>query len=426
MQSPATTGMPDAERLRNENEQLRRILDVARYMAITNDLDVLLGTIVEATCDVLDCDRATIFLYDAGTRELYSRVAKGVEAIRFLADKGIAGQAAQERACINVPDAYADSRFNPEVDKKTGYRTRNLLTFPLENIRGDLIGVLQALNKKDAPFSSADEELARVLSAQAGVALERGRLLEEFAEKQRMQNDLEVARGIQQGLFPKSNPILEGYEIAGWNRSADETGGDAYDFIPLDDGRLAILLADATGHGIGAALVIAQGRSLLRAMLSVTHDLQTVVAGVNDLLAEDLDDDRFVTAFIGILDPESNTLEYISGGQGPLIMIGPDSVDNRNANAMPFAVMPGMKYDLPECFEFAPGSRLVLMTDGFYEAADPNQAQYGEERAIEFMQEHAEMPLVDLIEALHADIAKFTRGCPQADDLTAVLIRRNC
>ena len=425
MQTPAAAAMTDTQRLQNENEQLRRILDVARYMAITNDLDVLLGTIVEATCDVLDCDRATIFLYDAETNELYSRVAKGVEAIRFPADMGIAGQAAQQRACINVPDAYADSRFNKEVDKKTGYRTRNLLTFPLENIRSDLIGVLQALNKKDVPFSNEDEELARVLSAQAGVALERGRLIEEFAEKQRMQHDLEVARGIQQELFPKSNPVVEGYEIAGWNRSADETGGDAYDFIPLDDGRLAILLADATGHGIGAALVIAQGRSLLRAMLSVTQDLQTVVAGVNDLLGEDLDDDRFVTAFIGILDPKSHTIEYISGGQGPLIMLGPEGVDNRNANAMPFAVMPGMKYDLPECFEFAPGSRLVLMTDGFYEAADTNQEQYGEERVIEFLQQHAELPLMDLIEALYAEIAKFTQGCPQADDLTAVLIRRN-
>ena len=417
--------MADLEQLQHENEHLRRILGIARSMAVTNDLDVLLGTIVEATCEVLHCDRATIFLYDAETNELYSRVAKGVEAIRFPADKGIAGQAAQERACVNVPDAYADARFNPEVDKQTGYHTRSLLTFPLENIQGALIGVLQALNKTDRPFGEEDEELARALSAQAGVALDRGRLLEECAEKQRMQHDLDVARGIQQSLFPKENPVVQNYEVAGWNRSADETGGDAYDFIPLQDGRLAIFLADATGHGIGAALIIAQGRSLLRAMLSVTQDLPTIAAGVNNLLAEDLDDDRFVTAFIGILDPRTHRVEYISGGQGPLILVSPAAVESRIADAIPFAVMPGIEYDPPLRFELSPGATLVLLTDGFYEAVNADGEHFGEERAVEFVKREATVPLPRLINGLHVDIEKFTQGGKQADDLTAVLIRRN-
>lgn len=416
--------MSDSMQLQRENEYLRRILEIARYMAVTNDLDVLLGTIVEAACEVLECDRATIFLYDPVTNELFSRVAKGVDAIRFPADKGIAGQAARERACVNVPDAYADPRFNPGVDRKTGYRTRNLLTFPLENIQGDLIGVLQALNKNAGPFTESDEELARALSAQAGVALERGRLIEEFADKQRMQRDLEVARGIQQALFPKRAPSVPGYEIAGWNRSADETGGDAYDFIKLPDGRLAVFLADATGHGIGAALVIAQARSLLRALLSVTQDLPAVAAGVNNLLAEDLDPERFVTAFIGVLDPKRHVMEYISGGQGPLILLDGAGVDRRPANAVPFAVMPGMNYGVPPKFEFAPGAALVLLTDGFYEAANSANEQYGEKRAIEFIRRHDNLPLTDLIEALHADIVEFTAGQKQADDLTAVVARR--
>jgi sigma-B regulation protein RsbU (phosphoserine phosphatase) len=414
--------MSDPQR---ENENLRRILDIARYMAATNDLDALLGTIVEATCEVLDCDRATIFLYDAATEELYSRVAKGVDAIRFPADRGIAGQAAKERACVNVPDAYADNRFNPEVDKETGYRTRNLLTFPLENIQGHLIGVLQALNKAHGPFTKEDEELARVLSAQAGVALDRGRLLEEYAEKQRMQHDLDIARRIQQALFPKRNPTVAGYDIAGWNRPADETGGDAYDFITLDNGRLAVFLADATGHGIGAALVIAQCRSLLRAMLSVTQDLPRIATSVNELLVQDLADDRFVTAFIGILDAQAHTIDYISGGQGPLLLLSPDGVENRVADELPFAVAPGIEFGGPQRFEFVPGATLALLTDGFYEAANPQDEQFGEQRVVEFVQQKAAAPLVALIADLHAEIERFTQGRKQADDLTAVLIRRN-
>jgi len=414
--------MPDLQR---ENANLRRILEIARQMATTTDLDALLGMIVEAACEVLDCERATIFLYDPQRDELYSRVARGVEEIRFPADRGIAGQAARQRCCINVRDAYADCRFNPEIDRKTGYRTCNLLALPLENIRGDLIGVLQALNKRGGCFDGADEELARALSAQAGVALDRGRLLEEYAEKQRMQRDLDIAREIQQGLFPRRNPLIAGYELAGWNRPADETGGDAYDFVSLDDGRLAVLLADATGHGIGAALVVAQCRALLRAMLSVTTDLRVVAARVNRLLSEDLTANRFVTAFLGVLDPHSHRLEYVAGGQGPLLMVSPRGVESRPASELPFAVAPEISYDPPEQFDFEPGSTLALLTDGFYEAVNPADEQFGEARVAAFLRQRGTMPLDRLVAELYAEVQRFTQGRPQADDLTAVLIRRD-
>lgn len=411
-------------RLQQENENLRRILDVARYMAVTNDLDVLLGTIVEATCEVLDCERATIFLYDRDPDELYSRIAKGVDAIRFPANKGIAGTAAKQRTIVNVPDAYADERFNREIDRKTGYRTRNLLALPLENLQNELIGVLQALNRRGRAFDAGDEELARVLSAQAGVALDRGRLLEEYAEKQRMAHDLDIARQIQQDLFPRTDPVVDGYEIAGWNKSADETGGDCYDFIPLRDGRLAILLADATGHGIGAALVISQCRSLFRAMLSVTDDLQQIAAAVNNLLEHDLAEDRFVTAFIGLLDPHAHRLDYISGGQGPLVLVSGSDADSRGANAPPFAVVPEMVYSELDSFSFAPSATLVLLTDGFYETTNQSAELFGEERAIEFIRERSDQPLTALIHDLHDRIQEFSAGARQADDLTAVLVRR--
>jgi sigma-B regulation protein RsbU (phosphoserine phosphatase) len=407
-----------------EIADLRRILDVARHMAVVNDLDVLLGTIVEAACEVLGCERATIYLYDSERRELYSRVAKGIDAIRFPADRGIAGAAATARACVNVPDAYADARFNPEFDRKHGFRTRNLLAIPLENLDGDLIGVVQAINKRGAAFDPDDEALAEALSAQAGVALERARLLEQYAEKQRMQRDLDLARSIQQGLFPKRDPHVSGYEIAGWNRPADETGGDCYDFIPLPDGRLALLLADATGHGIGAALVIAEARSLVRALLSVTDDLARVAVAVNRLLAHDLAGDRFVTAFLGVLDPVRNCVEYVSGGQGPLLLVTREEAVQRPANALPFAVLDELDQVEIGRFDLAPGATLVLLTDGFYEAGDPLGELFGEARVISFIQGRAAEPLGDTIVALHDAIQRFTRNAPQADDLTALLVRR--
>jgi len=402
---------------------LQRLLAITRQMAATTDLTQLLQTIIEATVEVLACERATIFLYEKKTDELYSLVATGAESIRFPADQGIAGAAARERRVVHVPDAYADPRFNREIDKKTGFRTRQLLTFPLENLEGELMGVLQALNKRSGAFALEDEEMARILSAQAGVALHRYALLEEYAEKQRMARDLELARKIQTQLLPDRSPSIEGYEIAGWNRSADETGGDCYDFIELADKRHGILLADATGHGIGAALVIAQCRSLTRAMLSLTEDLSRVALHVNRVLSHDLMDDRFVTAFVGLLDAQRHRLDYFSAGQGPLLFVSGDRVERRTASGIPLAVVDDLECD-SEHYEFEPGATAILLTDGFFETANVTGDLFGDERVIEIVRSNAQMPLDTLIQTLHDAVQRYSDGAKQADDLTAVLIRR--
>lgn len=394
-------------------------------MAVTPDLDTLLRTIVDASCEIMECERATIFLYDAPRDELFSRVAKGEAGIRFPADRGIAGSAAKQRACVNVPDAYADARFNREVDKKTGFTTRNLLSVPMENLEGALIGVMQLLNKREGAFDGTDEEHALALAAQAGVAIDRGRLIEEYAEKQRMSRDLELARGIQMALFPKKNPEIAGWEIAGWNKSADETGGDCFDFFSLADGRMAIFLADATGHGIGSALIIAQARAALRAVLTSTQDLSQVTAAVNRLLATDLSDDRFVTAFIGILDPKAHKLDYISAGQGPLLFVSAAGCDTRGANGLPLAVMEDIEFNRIGTYRFEPGDTLVLLTDGFYESTNRADEQFGEQRVADLVRDGTKSTLTEIINKMHESVLQFVQGLPQGDDLTAVLVRRN-
>lgn len=403
--------------------RLTRLLEVARGMAATTDLDVLLTVIVGAAMDVLECERATIFLYDSERDELYSRVAAGAGEIRFPATVGVAGAVAQTRKVLNIPDAYADARFNRDVDRKTGFRTRNLLTVPLENLNGELMGVLQGLNKTTGPFADEDEEMAAVLGAQAGVALHRARLLEEYAVKQRLARDLDIARTIQRAYLPESNPTIDGYDVAGWNRSADETGGDCFDFIALPDGRWAVMLADATGHGIGAALIVVQFRAALRALLTTTHDVAEVAARVNDLLSDDITEGRFVTAFLGVFDPAAHRIEYVSAGQAPLLLIGTDGVASRDATGFPLAIMPGAEFGV-ESWDLTPGSTFLLLTDGFYEAADPEGELLGDARVAEFVRARPDLPAKELIGALLAEVERFSAGAPQADDLTAVVIRR--
>ena len=299
------------------SSELAALLDVSRRLGATTELTPLLEQVVSAATGVLDCERGTVFLYDTAKHELYSRTATGASDIRFSADRGIAGACVCSGTVINVPDAYADPRFNRDIDRQTGFKTRNMLAFPLRNHAGDLVGVLQVLNKREGEFTKRDEELATILSSLTGVAVQRQILIDEYTEKQKLERDLALARRIQQSTLPARRPEATGFDIAGFNEPADATGGDCFDYLPYPDGRIGLLLADASGHGIGPALIVAQCRAMVRALMSTGLEMTEVLEQVNTLLTDDLPDGMFVTAFAGVLQPDTGVVEYISAGHGP-------------------------------------------------------------------------------------------------------------
>jgi len=410
---------------------LEHLLDVAGRLGATVELDPLLEAIAAAATTVLDCERATVFLLDAGSQELYSRLATGnagspISEIRFPVSRGIAGEVARTGSVVTLPDAYADPRFNPEFDRKSGYRTRTILACPLVGYDGTVVGVLQVLNKRSGPFGGRDAEMVRFLGTQAGVAIQRQMLLEQFAEKQRIQRDLSIARDIQQGLLPREQPVVEGFDIAGWNQPADETGGDSFDFLPLDDGRLAIALADATGHGIGAAMVMAETRALFRALVTQNGNLAEVMPRVNALLCMDLPEGKFNTAFFGLLAPAQHRVAFLSAGQGPILAYSAASgeVSELDTHGLPLGMMADADYDPITTLEMAPGDVLVLLTDGFYEWDRPDGEQFGTARMAAILQQHHALPAAEFIRLAYEAVIEFSAGTKQGDDLTAVVVRR--
>jgi len=422
-----TGGTDDARRIRD----LERILDAARAIGATVDLDVLLGRIADAATAVLDCERATVYLLDAARGELCSRVATGtagspVREIRFPVGKGIAGGVAATGAAVNIPDPYADPRFNAEFDRQSGFRTTSLLTLPLTGHDGATVGVLQALNKRGGPFTPRDEALLATLSVQAGVAIERQGLLEAAAVQQRMRRDLEVAREIQQALLPRTPPEMPGWDVAGWTRPADETGGDCYDWLRLADGALALLIGDATGHGIGPALISSEARALVRGTVTQTTDLARLVPHVNDLLGEDLREGTFVTAFIGLLDPRDGRIDYTSAGHGPILEFdaATGAITEHPTHGTPLGLFPGMEYDPPSRIELEPGDMLLLFTDGFLEWSRADGEQFGPERLAEVVRRLRDRPAAEIIAAVYEAVVAFAAGTPQADDCTAVIVKR--
>jgi phosphoserine phosphatase RsbU/P len=414
--------LPD---IREQLSDLKGVLSVARELGATTDLRAVLSHIERAARSVMDCERASVFLYYAGTDELCTYVATGVEGLRIPASRGICGEALRTRRPINVPDAYADPRFNPQVDVQTGYRTRNLLTLPLMGVDDRVVGVLQMLNSLRGGFGEWDEQLAVTLAAQAGAAIQREMLLEQYAAKQKLENDLAIARSIQQQLLPEGPPEVDGFDIAGWNKPADQTGGDIYDFMHLEDGRLAVIIADATGHGIGPALVIAECRALLRATTCFTDDTNRIMTLVNKLLFEDLAADRFVTCFFGLLDPRNRTLRYCSAGHGPLLFFrsSNEEIVEYSATGMPLGIVGEMDFASVEPIIFQPGDMMVLVTDGFFEWLGLNSEQFGMDRLIETINRNKSRPSVELIEALYQSVLEYGVGTSQQDDLTAVVLK---
>lgn len=410
-----------------KEKDLGRILEIARRMGSERDLDPLLELILGETCNLVEAERASLFLYDAATDELYSKIAQGSEIgeIRFPASKGIAGFVATKKACVNIPDAYSDPRFNPEPDKQTGWRTRNILGCPMLDLDGNLVGVLEVLNKRGGQFTTYDEYVLAVVGSQAGVALDRARLQLEYKAKIEIERDLMVARRIQQALLPKEIPTLPCFDIAGWSEPADQTGGDIYDLFALKTGHVGFLLGDATGHGIGPALMISETRAAVRAMAAHSVDLALILSETNRLLVQDAPDGRFVTLFAGLIACGGNEVCYSSAGQGPTFLLreGGRRIDTLEATGLPLGIMEGSQWPVHR-LDMADGDVLLVVSDGIVECMNPSRAMLGNDALIEVVTQHLDRSAAEITAAIAELTETFAAGSPFLDDRTAIVIKR--
>ena len=405
---------------------LELILSVTRGLAAPFELTALLKEVTGAAQRVLRAERASVWLHDADAGELVVRVADDIHGIRIPVGKGLVGACARDRTLVNVPDCYADPRFDASTDRRTGFRTRCSLTLPLIDHQDALVGVMQVINRHDGVFDADDEALAQALAAQCAVALARARMTEAVIEGERLRQELELARVVQTSTLPATMPQVPGYDLHGEFLPAEATGGDTFDLAPIDQG-LLIVVGDATGHGIAPALAVTQMHAMLRMALRLGADLETAFRHVNDQLARTLPDGRFVTAFIGLLDPIAHRLRFLSGGQGPILHFRADagSITGYGATSFPMGAMPLSTLRPATEFEMAPGDILAVLSDGIYEYEDPEGAQFGRERVEGVLHEGQSQSAAALGERMLAAARVFARGAPQADDITMVFVRRN-
>ena len=404
---------------------LEPILAVAAKLAAPFDLTTMLREVVRAAMHVLEAERATVWLYDAKADELLLEVATDVDPIRVPAGMGLVGSCAKNRLLINVRDCYADARFDPSMDKRTGYRTRCMLTLPLIDHKDLLVGVMQVLNKADGVFESADEHVATVLAAQCAIALQRVRMTEALIEGEKMRRELEMARVVQMSTLPATMPSVPGYDVYGTFRPADLTGGDTFDLALIDQG-LLVVLGDATGHGIAPALSVTQMQAMLRMAFRMGADLETAFVQVNNQLSTYLADDRFVTAFIGLLDPAAHRMRFHSGGQAPIVFFEAASgtFTRHKPTSFPLAAMALKSLRPAVAVDMKPGDLMVLLSDGIYEYRNARDEEFGEKRVEDIVRAHHGKSAAELAAILLGSVQAFAGNAMQEDDMTVVLVKR--
>jgi len=415
-----------------EVRNLNALLDVAKALGAEMQLDNLLPVIISKTTEVIDAERSSLFIYDEDTNEMWSKVAEGMDSkeIRFPVGVGIAGDVAKTLKTVNIPDAYKDDRFNPAFDKETNYRTKSILCMPMLNNEGALVGVVQVLNKKDGSrFDDKDESLLEALSVQAGVAIQRARLLEAFVEKQRIQESLKLAADIQMGMLPKDFPAFpkrDDFDLFASIIPAKEVGGDFYDFFLIDDDHLCFVIGDVSGKGVPAALFMAVTKTHVAASTIPGTEPSDILIRANDELCKENDQGMFCTIFYGILNTKTGEVRYSNGGHNPPYLVHADGSNEQleGTEGIALGVMDGMDFGV-NTLTLGKGEAIYLYTDGVNEAMDDDGNEYSYERLEEFLKKSKGQSTTDIVNGSLDDVRGFVKNAEQSDDITVLTVRYN-
>ena len=418
----------DAELLfstRQTLSKLNTLVEASKALTSTLDLLELLGRILDVAKTQTRAERGTIFLVDDRTEEIWSLIAHGLEReiIRLPLGKGIAGHVAKTGQTVNIPDAYADPRFNPEVDKRTGFRTRNILCLPIYNKENKIIATLELLNKEGGAFSRDDNEFLLTLSGHMALALENAQLHQQLLDKERMEKELALARGIQHSLLPERAPVVEGFDIAVLNEPCYAVGGDYYDFLSLGPRTLLSVVADVEGKGVASALVMSNLQATLRALVLHLHSLNEIVESLNRMIWNDTRAEKYLSLFIGLLDTRNKAVHYINCGHVPPFVVrrGHQPISLTEGGVV-IGLFENPSYQRGQV-KLLSGDVVVLCTDGIMESMNAMNEEYGTERLARKVLEVSDRKASDIVEAVRDDVEAFSRQGTHIDDKVMIAIK---
>lgn len=413
--------LPDAVRI----QHLETLVAASESLTCAAGLDCILQEILNLIKSQLNCDRATVFLRDKRTGRLHARVMTGDAPVEIILERGVglAGHVAETGESLLLNDVRRDPRFDDTTDKRTGYETKTMLCVPLRKLDGAPSGTLQAINACCGRFSELDVVYLESFAALAAVAVEREQLAQEAMRAQLLETELELGRKIQTGLLPPLGCLDLPAPYTAWGQSqpCHEVGGDAYDAVVLPaTGACAFWVADVSGKGIGAALLMATLQTELRALVRTADDLAELADDLNRRVQQVAPSGTYATLFLGVLNARENRLRYVNAGHLAPVWLGADAGRKLDSNNFPIGLLPGVEFESGEV-PFHAGERLVVFSDGVTEA---------ENIAGEEFEPHLPGALATITTRdpetagpqFFAALDRFRIGAPAKDDTTLMVI----
>ena len=408
------------------------LMQITQSISEHKPLPFLFNEIMEESKNLLDAEASSLLIYDEKEDCLQFKVAKGdkgemIKQFSVNIGQGISGWVAENKKPVIIDDCYDDDRFDSSYDKKTNFRTRAMVCVPLIK-NNKLIGVLQVINRRGGGvFSMEDLTLLEILATQCAIAIDNARLTQIEIEKKTLEQELETARQIQEKTLPENMPDIKGIEISAKLIPAKQVGGDYYHVYHIDNNHSLWVVADVSGKGIPAALIVSTLHASIQTYLSVDTeelDLLHLVESVNKVLIDNTPPDKYATAWLGMYHVHENLLESVNAGHNPPLLF------HRNIENPVKLETGGIflgAYPLPyekESVTLSDEDVLVFFTDGVTEAWNSNEEDYDDWRLERIVREFKEKKAREILNAIENDVDMHVDGAPQSDDFTCLVAKK--
>ena len=420
--------MPNTSKKLSTVDKLRMLLDITKTISQSLDLEEVLKLVMDTLGSLLPYDAAGIYLVEFSNEDkspyiFKSKVIRGYQISfdliepRLKLGEGFLGTVAQSGAPIICHDVTKDPRYFAARE-----RTRSEMVAPI--ISNDrVIGVFDLESDHLNKYSEDDLSVLQMLTSQVAIIIEKVRLHEQVVEKKRIQAQLEIARQVQLELLPATDPVVPGFDISAYIFPTEEVSGDYYDWVQIFDDQIGIVVADAVGKGIPAALLMSFLRASLRTGIQIGYAPHIAFSEVSNLLRGSIEDNQFITAIYGILDSTNKTFVFSNAGHNPPLLIKPDGEYRFvEYGDRPLGMFPDNRYH-QHFIRFEPGQVMVIYTDGITEAANPNDEEFGQDRFAKRVLEGIDLPAKQMIDHIRKGVADFTEKKFLDDDGTLFIVK---
>ncbi len=408
-----------------KREALERTLlyEIGKKLSSSLKLDEVLREMLSSLKQVVDYSAGGVFLIDPDKEEIGSIYTVGYDPdsesdVHLKIGQGVIGYVAKSGESVIVPDVSVDDRY---VNARPATKSEIVVPMVLDE---KVIGVVNLESDERNAYDSHYGALMEAFASQAAVSIERARLHERLLSSQKLEQQLNIAREIQRSFLPTSDPNIPGYDIAGRNISSEQVGGDYYDFFRIVQNHTGIAIADVSGKGIPAALIMASFRASIIAEIRNNYSIRTICGKVNNLLCESLQPGSFVTAVYGVLDSKNHILTFTNCGHDfPILLRKSGEIEYLKEGGQILGITRDVSYEERPVF-LNPDEIVVFYTDGVTEVFDSEERQFGVERLISTIKDNKEKSCREIQDAVYDAVKRFASPEHIFDDFTMVVLKR--